>query len=104
MLMYMLLQGIEIGSRNNDELQEHTITEQLVQVLSKCRTEELVQRAMERTVETQKRNLESERNQHCRLQKQFQTLLNEKVESQKLMHKTELCFQKISPVIENAER
>lgn len=104
MLVSVLLQDIVSGTSDNEFPDQQAIREQLVEALSECRAEEVMIRALESTLESQHTRLESERKQQHQLQQQLQALLNEKEELQKLMHKAEIHFQRVAPVIENAER
>ncbi|XP_050740331.1 uncharacterized protein LOC127010374 [Eriocheir sinensis] len=93
-----------VSGTSDNELPDQAIREQLAKALSECRAEEVMVRALESTLESQNRRLESERKQQHQLQQQLQAILNEKEELQKLMHKAEIHFQRVAPVIENAER
>lgn len=93
-----------VSGTSDNELPDQAVREQVVEILSKCRAEEVMVRALESTLETQHRGLESERKQQHQLQIQLQAIINEKEELQKLMHNAEIHFQRVAPVIENAER
>lgn len=99
----VLLQNITNGT-SDDELPDQGIREQLIQVLNECEAEEAMVSSLESTLEIQNKNLESNRNQQHKLQKQLQTILHEKEELQKLIQKVEMHLKKTAPVVENAER
>lgn len=99
----MLLQNFITGS-NDNEVPDQAIREQLVWMLGKCKTEEVMIKALERTLESRTQKLESEKNQQYQLQKQLQTIMREKEELQKFTHKAKMHFQRTALAVEDAER